>query len=78
MEKMTFSNINSSFLKKMVKILQDTYPERLFRCYIKNPPFIFQYIWKIISPFLDKRTTNKMKIISSKKDIFNTVNTIDI
>lgn len=71
MEKLTFSNINSSFLKKMVKILQDTYPERLYKCYIHNPPFIFSYIYKIIRPFLDKRTTSKMKFISKNTSIFN-------
>lgn len=71
MQKMTFSNINSSFLKKMVNILQDTYPERLFRCFIKNPPFIFNYIYKIIRPFMDNRTTSKIKILSKNKKIFD-------
>lgn len=71
MQKMTFSNINSSFLKKMVKILQDTYPERLFRCFIKNPPFIFNYIYKIIRPFMDNRTTSKIKILSKNKKLFD-------
>lgn len=70
MERITFNNINSSFLKKMVKILQDTYPERLYKCYIQKPPFIFNYIYKIIRPFLDKRTTSKIKIVKYKNNEF--------
>ena len=47
-------------IKEAVNILQNYYPERLFMAYIINPPWAFNAIWTMISPFLDQVTKAKV------------------
>ncbi|KAI9461656.1 CRAL/TRIO domain-containing protein [Lactarius psammicola] len=47
--------------KLVLNILQTHYPERLGTSLILNVPFIIQAFFKIISPFIDPITRNKMK-----------------
>lgn len=63
----TFNNIDADFLKQLTMILQATYPERLERCFIKNPPAIFTSVWDLIKGLIDKRTRDKVQIIKNKK-----------
>ncbi|GAB2269413.1 hypothetical protein Dimus_004330 [Dionaea muscipula] len=44
-----------------LSILQDYYPERLWKMFMVHVPRIFMAVWKVIYPFIDKR--NKTKII---------------
>ena len=41
-------------------ILQKHYPERLHRAYICNPPYVFRGFWKVVSPFVDPVTKQKV------------------
>lgn len=43
--------------------------------FIINAPFLFSGVWMILKPFLDEKTTNKIKIIGSsyKKELLNYV-----
>ncbi|KAI0250225.1 CRAL-TRIO domain-containing protein [Lactifluus subvellereus] len=54
---------NSSFsmAKQVLDILQMHYPERLGASLILNVPFLVQAFFKMISPFIDPVTRNKMK-----------------
>jgi len=47
--------------RQTLKILQHHYPERLFRCYILNPPFLFRGFWSVIKPFIDAVTKQKIQ-----------------
>jgi hypothetical protein len=47
-------------------ILQNHYPERLFRAYFINPPWIFNAFWNAISPFVDPVTKDKIRMLSGK------------
>ena len=63
----TFNNIDSDFLKQLTLILQATYPERLEKCFIRNPPVIFTSVWDLIKNLIDKRTRDKVQIIKDDK-----------
>ena len=53
-----------------LSILQNHYPERLFRAYCIRPPWIFNAFWTMISPFIDSVTYQKIVMLSgSKEDI---------
>lgn len=47
---------------EILNILQNHYPERLFKCYFINPPWIFNAFFKLINPFIDPVTTKKVCI----------------
>jgi len=42
------------------------YPERLGRLIVINSPWIFPFLWKIASPFIDAKTKAKISIIYGK------------
>ncbi|XP_042065691.1 phosphatidylinositol transfer protein 3-like [Salvia splendens] len=49
-----------------LSILQDYYPERLGKMFFVHVPSLFKAAWKIISPFVDKNTKNKIAFLESK------------
>ncbi|XP_075512613.1 uncharacterized protein LOC142548173 isoform X1 [Primulina tabacum] len=50
-----------------LSILQDYYPERLGKVLVINAPNIFMTLWKIIYPFIDKNTRNKIVFVDNKR-----------
>ncbi|KAI9318232.1 CRAL-TRIO domain-containing protein, partial [Dichotomocladium elegans] len=52
------------YLKAVVDIIQAYYPETLHRMYIVNAPAVLHTIWKIIKPWLEQRTADKVTILS--------------
>ncbi|KAL2607560.1 hypothetical protein R1flu_026133 [Riccia fluitans] len=46
--------------------LQGHYPERLKRIFIIHVPYIFWGAWKLVSPFIDKVTRDKIMFVSDK------------
>ncbi len=46
-----------------LKILQDYYCERLGEAMLLNPPGVFRVLWKLIRPFIDKRTLKKINFL---------------
>ena len=60
------------FLKNFLFFTQNYYPELMNKLIIINAPLIFSFFWTFVKKFLDKSTTDKIKIFSrsGKKEIF--------
>ncbi|CAG9332436.1 unnamed protein product [Blepharisma stoltei] len=54
------------FVQMASKIGQDYYPEMLGRMFIVNTPTLFSMAWKVIRPWLDERTQQKISTEGSK------------
>ncbi|XP_057791434.1 uncharacterized protein LOC131008540 isoform X2 [Salvia miltiorrhiza] len=50
-----------------ITILQEYYPERLGKLFIVHAPYIFMTMWKIIYPFIDKKTRKKVVFVEDKR-----------
>jgi hypothetical protein len=50
-----------------LEILQRHYPERLYRAYVCNPPWVFSTFWAVIKPFVDPVTKTKICFCSGAK-----------
>lgn len=55
-----------NFVKLAASIGQDYYPEMLGKMFIVNAPMLFSGAWTMVKVFLDKRTVEKISILSSK------------
>lgn len=44
----------------MTLLLQGHYPERIRRIFMIHVPYIFYGAWKLVSPFIDKVTRDKV------------------
>eukprot|EP00911_Craspedida_sp_UC1_P002411 UC1_evm1s1800 len=53
-----------SFIKQLVSITQDQFPERLASVFLMGSPWIFKASWKLIQPWLDKVTASKVHFVS--------------
>ncbi|KAI7754254.1 hypothetical protein M8C21_018013 [Ambrosia artemisiifolia] len=61
----SMSNISLKTTKETAHVLQDHYPERLGLAILYNPPKFFEPFWKVVKPFLEPKTTSKVKFIYS-------------
>jgi len=57
-----------SVCKEMINIMSNHYPERLGGCYIVDAPFIFNVLWKAISPFINSATRAKVHFVRGNDD----------
>ncbi|XP_022955736.1 patellin-4-like [Cucurbita moschata] len=62
-----YSNSDIRGYRAALSILQDYYPERLGKLYIVHVPYIFMTAWKMVYPFIDKKTKNKISFVEDKK-----------
>jgi hypothetical protein len=51
--------------REVLSILQDHYPERLYRAYCIRPPYVFYGFYSIISPFIDPVTKDKIRMLTN-------------
>jgi hypothetical protein len=58
-----WSSFDADILKFILKMLSGNYPERLGLLYILNDGFMFRMLWKVIEPFLDSRTSKKIRFL---------------
>jgi hypothetical protein len=54
--------------KWTINILQNHYPERLFKAYVLNPGFVFRAFFAMVRPFLDPVTKAKIVMANSKSE----------
>ena len=55
-----------AYLKTIIGVSQDNYPEMLGKMFIINAPKIFSMLWKFISPMLEQHTRDKISVMSNK------------
>jgi hypothetical protein len=55
------SNADIEFMRHFTNIMQNNYPERLYRTIVYPSGFIFYGIWSLVSVFLDPVTRDKVK-----------------
>lgn len=48
-------------LKAVVEIDEAHYPEIMRKFYVVNTPRIFTMFWKLVSPWMDKKTVSKVE-----------------
>jgi hypothetical protein len=65
MKYLTVADIDkhSNFIRVVSNVFKEKYPNKLFKCYIHNAPFMFNQIYKMISHFIDAETTQKIQVI---------------
>ena len=63
-----FSMLQSDFTKirALISINQDFYPERLSLCVVINASRIFDWVWKTIYPWIDRKTREKIHVLTTK------------
>jgi hypothetical protein len=57
-------------VKFLISTFESKYPETLASALILDSPWIFQACWKIIRPWLDPKTANRI-IFVTKKDLLD-------
>ena len=63
----TLADINKhlTFIKLFTETLKMKFPDKLEKCFIYDPSFIFSQIYGIISKFIDKPTLQKIEVIKN-------------
>jgi hypothetical protein len=55
-----------STTKLTLDIVQNHYPERLYRAYFLNPPMVFRVFWNVAKAFVDPATKEKIVFCNTK------------
>ena len=62
-------NLDWHTLLLIVQILESYYPETLSKLYIHKAPWIFQGVWKVLSPMLDPVVRSKIMFTNHPSDL---------
>ncbi|XXG78264.1 hypothetical protein AAC387_Pa08g2242 [Persea americana] len=61
-----YSNFDLRGYVACLEIMQEYFPERLGKVFLIHVPYIFWTAWKIIYPFIDKNTREKIVFVENK------------
>ena len=67
-----------SYVKQLVSINQDHNPERLARAFLVNVPMIFAAAWRVIRPWLDQRTAEKVVLNPTVEQLHASIDPQDL
>jgi hypothetical protein len=67
-----------STARHTLDILQKHYPERMYRSYVCNPPYVFKAFWAVIKAFVDPVTKNKICFCSGKAGMETLAENFDV
>lgn len=59
-------NLDVGALQAVFEVLQQHYPECLGELWFLNAPFIFWGLWRVVSPFIQQATKEKIKFLSGR------------
>lgn len=70
LKSLTISDIEKHkiFISRISVLLKDRYPNKLDKCFIHNPPFIFEALFNLVAMFIDKDTQRKITLVKLRKD----------
>ena len=57
------------FAKKFAQMVQDYYAERLGMMYVVGATLVFRGLFKLVKPFLAKKTKQKIRILNSEREL---------
>lgn len=63
--KFTVETAGVKIFTRTVTIDQQMYPERLHKVFIINAPLSFRGVWAVVKPFIDPKTSQKIKILGA-------------
>lgn len=63
-----YSNLDAAVLRVSFAVLANYYPERLHAVWFYDAPTIFWGTWKLVTPFLDPVTRQKVHFVYSTND----------
>lgn len=66
LEATSYKNMDSRGMINLFDTLQAHYPERLSVLYVLHVPYIFWGVWKVVKPFIDPRTRQKIHFVEDK------------
>jgi hypothetical protein len=66
-------NWDFELIKGANRVLSDNYPERLGGAYVYPCGMVLYGLWKIISPVLDPRTRQKIRLVTSNEELLRLV-----
>ncbi|KAK9839865.1 hypothetical protein WJX81_007319 [Elliptochloris bilobata] len=61
------SNLDVKALQAIFELLQSHYPERLSALWFINAPWIFWGVWRMVRPFIDAKTREKIAFLGSAR-----------
>ena len=64
-----WGNLDASALRHCFSVLTEAFPERIFKIYMLDSPVIFDALWRMVSPFIDPVSKEKVKFISGEKGL---------
>jgi hypothetical protein len=71
-------NLDSKSFIAAFDIVQNHYPLRLDKIFMINVPLIFNGVWKVVKPFIDEDTRNRVTFVDKNKIVETLTNEIDI
>eukprot|EP01137_Pigoraptor_chileana_P015549 Opistho-2@71613 len=66
---MSWSSRDLKVGREWLKILQNHYPERCYRILLIDAPTVFWLFWRMLTPFVDPITKNKVVFLHGQKKI---------
>jgi predicted transcriptional regulator len=64
---MGWSNYDTSGLKNVFSVLANAYPERVHKIYMYNGPYLLDMLWKVVKPFVDPVSREKVEFSHGEK-----------
>ena len=61
--------VSIKFVVSITTILKEVFPEKLYKCFLKNPSILFRSIYLVIRHIIDKETRDKISLLKNGKQI---------
>lgn len=61
----TFTSKAMKYIKMISSLTQNYFPETLGKMYVINSSSVFSFLWTLVKPFIDEKTTKKIHVYKS-------------